>query len=52
MDPYPDKEEMKDKRLNDKRERHCSMFFCDNEGGVYNDKYILCDKRWDVHTNN
>ena len=34
MEPDPDEEEMKDMRLNDKRERHWSMVFKDNGGGV------------------
>ena len=37
--------------LDDERERHWSMVFDDNGGGVYDAKSLLHDKRWDVYVN-
>ena len=51
MEPDPDEEEMKDMRLNDKRERHWSMVFKDNGGGVDDQKIIIRSKWLDVYIN-
>ena len=51
MDDDPDEEEMDDINLYNERERHWSMVFEDNDGGVDNAKTLLHANRWDVCVN-
>ena len=49
MDPNTDEEDMEDVIFDDKRQRHWSMVFYDNAGGVADEKDILNAKGWDVY---
>ena len=49
MDTYTDQEQINDVVLNDDRERHRCMVFEDNNGGVYETKALLHDKKWGVY---
>ena len=51
MEDDPDKEEMDDVNLYNKRERHWRMVFEDNNGEVDNEKALLHAKRWDIYVN-
>ena len=51
VEDYPDEEEMDDINLDDERERHWSMVFEDNYGGVDGAKALLHAKSWDIYIN-
>ena len=51
MEDDPDKEETENIYLDDKRERHWSMVFEDNYGGVDGAKALLRAKSWDIYVN-
>ena len=51
MDDDYGEEDMEDVNLDDEGERHWSMVFEENDGGVYNNKALLHDKRWDLYLN-
>ena len=47
----PDEEYTEDTELDNDRERHCSMVFEDNDGGVGYKKEFIHAKRWAVYAN-
>ena len=49
VDPDSDEEDIKDVFLNYGRERHCHMFFEENNGEVDGKKALLHTIRWDVY---
>ena len=49
MEDNPDEQDVDGVNLDDERERHWSMVFKDNNGGVDNAKALLHAKRWDVY---
>ena len=49
VDLDTNEEEMKDVKQYEERERHWSIVFEDNDGGVDNEKALLHAKRWYVH---
>ena len=46
-----DEEDMDDVKIQDERERHCSMVFKDIDGGVDDAKALLHAKGWDICVN-
>ena len=52
MEADPDDEKMDDVRLNNKRQSYWRVVFGDNKGRLYDEKYIIHDKRWYVYMEN
>ena len=50
MENNPDEEEKDDVNIDDKRERHWTKHFEENEGGA-DEKSLLHAKRWDLYLN-